>query len=202
MHSMQRLLVLTLAIVIESVAPATGPAAAFVIPCQLRHCQKYYYRSVNQLSTKRFDSCRSSNSYIFSHHMSVKEPKNGKQSGTDSGQVNLFSKAAWVSAELLGNIARTLKGGEDGTAQYDDISAVPISKDEALERLRKEYERSYFISGEMDIDLYSEDCLFAGQPPSASTLVPLRAFRALCTLSYHRPCLRSSSIRVVSRADS
>ena len=94
--------------------------------------------------------------------MSTQDQKSNQKSAGDSGKVNLFSKAAWVSAELLGNVARTLRGSDDSDEQKQAISTETISKDEALDRLRKEYERSYFISGEMDIDLYSEDCLFAG----------------------------------------
>lgn len=132
------------------VAASDRPIAAFTANCRLgryvlsreRHLQSIHRR--NQ------------------HCMSTQDQNSNQKSAGDSGKVNLFSKAAWVSAELLGNVARTLRGSDDSDEQKQAISTETISKDEALDRLRKEYERSYFISGEMDIDLYSEDCLFAG----------------------------------------
>jgi hypothetical protein len=100
---------------------------------------------------------------VFSLSMLDKSTgKDGKPRDSTS-ENSLVGKAAWISAELLGNAASAFKGGDskiplDQSSQSDAV----LSRDEALARLKREYERSYFISGEMDIDLYTEDCLFAG----------------------------------------
>lgn len=86
------------------------------------------------------------------------------QKGKDA-DAGIVGKAAWVAAEALGNVARIAGGGgsPSPTEGRGDGRGV-IGREEALERLRADYERSYFISGEVDSDLYAEDCLFAGSP--------------------------------------
>eukprot|EP00291_Cryptomonas_curvata_P005666 CAMPEP_0172196674 /NCGR_PEP_ID=MMETSP1050-20130122/26967_1 /TAXON_ID=233186 /ORGANISM="Cryptomonas curvata, Strain CCAP979/52" /LENGTH=158 /DNA_ID=CAMNT_0012873019 /DNA_START=175 /DNA_END=648 /DNA_ORIENTATION=- len=85
-----------------------------------------------------------------------------RESDSESREASFVGKAAWISAELLGNLASAFQGGDSKPPKIQNILTDSfLSRDEALERLKREYERSYFISGEMDIDLYTEDCLFA-----------------------------------------
>ncbi len=91
----------------------------------------------------------------------------------ESDKVDVLSKAAWVSAEILGNVARAFNGNTnvaDPSPPADE--SKPITKEDALDRLRKEYDRSYFLSGEMDVDLYTEDCLFAGSTCGGALAAP------------------------------
>jgi hypothetical protein len=84
-----------------------------------------------------------------------------KSSGPPEG-ANALSKLVWQATEWFGNAAATVQKGEVATT-----APVPAglgrahTPAEALERLRKDYEKAYFISGNMDLDLYAEDCYFA-----------------------------------------
>mmetsp|Transcript_11589 Transcript_11589/g.18201 ORF Transcript_11589/g.18201 Transcript_11589/m.18201 type:complete len:270 (+) Transcript_11589:158-967(+) len=87
-----------------------------------------------------------------------KDPKSGGEEETGP-----LLKAAWVAAEALGKAAAALKGdggAEESALGDDDIEGV-VPREELMKRLEKEYENEYFISGDMDLSLYEEDCLFA-----------------------------------------
>jgi len=81
----------------------------------------------------------------------------GSDDPVDSEQPSVLLKAAWLGTELLGNIA--------GVASKDnvifDVEPPPSSLTEAAMRLRADYERDYFVTGEVDAELYDEDCVFA-----------------------------------------
>jgi hypothetical protein len=69
------------------------------------------------------------------------------------------TKAAWYAVETYGKIFK-----RTGTATTDIIVSYdqpPNSLQETQERIRKDNERFYFLSGVMDELIYSEDCTFA-----------------------------------------
>lgn len=37
----------------------------------------------------------------------------------------------------------------------------PIGRTDAIARLKTDFDRFYFVTGQMDLDLYEEDCTFA-----------------------------------------
>ena len=97
----------------------------------------------------------------------------------DDAGAGIAGKAAWVAAEALGNAARVLGATPEAEAQGGRNGGT-IDRQDAIARLKADYERDYFISGEVDGDLYEEDCLFAGCFPSA--------FPTLCsTTTKHSP---------------
>ena len=63
---------------------------------------------------------------------------------------------------MLGNIARAVDKKENAFTTKDSSSTMSISREEAIQRLRAEYDRCYFLSGDMDLDLYDENCCFGG----------------------------------------
>eukprot|EP00930_Biecheleria_cincta_P049546 TRINITY_DN34743_c0_g1_i1.p1 TRINITY_DN34743_c0_g1~~TRINITY_DN34743_c0_g1_i1.p1 ORF type:complete len:289 (-),score=37.61 TRINITY_DN34743_c0_g1_i1:279-1031(-) len=74
-------------------------------------------------------------------------------------QASAFDQVVWSAAEALGNLRSSLLGSEEQKLQGD--RPAPKSCDELLERLRADYERNYFLTGEMDIELYAQDCEFS-----------------------------------------
>ena len=87
-------------------------------------------------------------------------------SGQKDEESGIIGKAAWVAAEALGNAARITGGGRGvQDSGRDGKEERVITNEEAVMRLRADYERDYFISGKVDADLYEEDCLFAGGRP-------------------------------------
>ncbi|EKX50830.1 hypothetical protein GUITHDRAFT_103420 [Guillardia theta CCMP2712] len=61
--------------------------------------------------------------------------------------VSLPLRLAWKGAEALGNLAAFVQGRG--------------GNEDLLQRLQLEYEKNYFLSGDIDVSLYHPDCLFA-----------------------------------------
>ena len=81
-----------------------------------------------------------------------------------SQDVTPMLRAVWSATEVIGNAAAALSGsGKD--KKRGDAGSLPVraklTEEEALQSLRDEYEREYFLSGEIDMSLFEEDCLFS-----------------------------------------
>lgn len=53
-----------------------------------------------------------------------------------------------------------------GSKKPDELEAAadpsePVSRTDAVARLKTDFDRFYFVTGQMDLDLYEEDCTFA-----------------------------------------
>ncbi|CAM9199174.1 unnamed protein product [Ectocarpus sp. 6 AP-2014] len=83
--------------------------------------------------------------------------------GTDikptSEDPSLGVKAAWYGSELFGNIIGLGKKKEPEEASSS--KAEPISRADAVARLKTDFDRFYFVTGQMDLDLYEPECVFA-----------------------------------------
>jgi hypothetical protein len=70
-----------------------------------------------------------------------------------------FATSVWYGVEQFGKIFGKRK--ESG-ATADDYSGPPASLQETMERIKLDMvERSYFLSGDMDTEIYDEQCEFA-----------------------------------------
>lgn len=92
-------------------------------------------------------------------------------SGND-GDMNLLTKSSWYAVEWFGKAFGRATDGSPmpppsttttavGTAGSVDTSQPPTSLRETMERIRIDNDRAYFLSGDMDVQIYDEDCLFA-----------------------------------------
>lgn len=64
-------------------------------------------------------------------------------------------------SELFGNIIGMGKA-KDQPAKGEERSVPPLlAREEAVARLKTDFDRFYFVTGQMDLDLYEEDCTFA-----------------------------------------
>lgn len=55
------------------------------------------------------------------------------------------------------------KPNEAAAPSSDELPAekTVLTREEASARLRTDFDRYYFVTGQMDLDLYEEDCTFA-----------------------------------------
>jgi len=83
---------------------------------------------------------------------------------------NPLVKASWFAVEAFGKMFGSNEQANEnsnkvisaGTAEIKvDLSRPPLSLDEALKRIELDNERNYFLSGEVDVEAYAEDCTFA-----------------------------------------
>lgn len=77
----------------------------------------------------------------------------------DGGEVSLFDQAVWNAAEALGAARAALSPEEQ---RFDDGDGQPArSQEELVSRLRADYDKDYFLTGDLDVQLYAEDCEFS-----------------------------------------
>lgn len=67
------------------------------------------------------------------------------------------------ASELFGNIIGIGKpiGVAAPTGDERSTAASVLTREEASARLKTDFDRFYFVTGQMDLDLYEEDCTFA-----------------------------------------
>jgi len=70
--------------------------------------------------------------------------------------MNPVTKASWYAVEWFGQAFGQKKEDEEEINQ-----GPPQSMKETLQRLEADNERSYFLSGQVDAEIYAEDCLFS-----------------------------------------
>eukprot|EP00904_Undaria_pinnatifida_P001460 jgi/Undpi1/11314/HiC_scaffold_30.g13612.m1 len=91
--------------------------------------------------------------------MAGDEPVDSKVKPT-SADPNLGVKAAWYGSELFGNFIGMGNTKPIGSKAVVDPTE-PIGRTDAIARLKTDFDRFYFVTGQMDLDLYEEDCTFA-----------------------------------------
>lgn len=82
--------------------------------------------------------------------------------------MNPATKASWYAVEVFGKIfgQRKTKSAENDSESGDNMSIVDLTKppsslSEAFQRIQLDNNRSYFLSGEVDVLAYDPDCIFS-----------------------------------------
>eukprot|EP00438_Fugacium_kawagutii_P007185 Skav210218 [mRNA] locus=scaffold2492:164513:164824:+ [translate_table: standard] len=75
---------------------------------------------------------------------------------TAAGEAGWWDQVVWNAAEALGNARASLVGSDE-----EPLGEAASTRDELVERLRADYDRNYFLTGDVDVPLYTEDCEFA-----------------------------------------
>lgn len=76
--------------------------------------------------------------------------------------INPLTKASWYAVEAFGKIFKQeQKTNESKTTTNIDFTRSPASYKEALQRIKLDNERSYFLSGTVDIEAYDTKCIFS-----------------------------------------
>eukprot|EP00929_Paragymnodinium_shiwhaense_P107521 TRINITY_DN73649_c0_g1_i2.p1 TRINITY_DN73649_c0_g1~~TRINITY_DN73649_c0_g1_i2.p1 ORF type:complete len:244 (-),score=43.10 TRINITY_DN73649_c0_g1_i2:262-993(-) len=82
-----------------------------------------------------------------------------RRAASEEDAASPLDKAVWSAAESIGNAKAALFGD---SKEYDDGSNTAAqSQEELIRRLRLDYDRQYFLTGDVDVMLYAEDCEFA-----------------------------------------
>mmetsp|Transcript_577 Transcript_577/g.1476 ORF Transcript_577/g.1476 Transcript_577/m.1476 type:complete len:249 (-) Transcript_577:21-767(-) len=79
------------------------------------------------------------------------------RTGRRAEQANFLEQIVWSAAEALGD-ARAVVTGSNNTVE---VANAARSAEELVARMREDYDRDYFLTGEIDVALYAEDCEFA-----------------------------------------
>ncbi|KAG7667829.1 hypothetical protein NADE_002534 [Nannochloris sp. 'desiccata'] len=90
------------------------------------------------------------------HTLRSTNPKDDDKPTEDLG---LGLKSVWVGAEILGNVVGAAKGNQPSTST--SVRQQGLSREQAIESIRKDYDVSYFVSGQGDLSAYDPDCRFA-----------------------------------------
>lgn len=96
---------------------------------------------------------------------------------------NALLKVAWYGSELLGIAASIFRHPSTAGAPQRDLE-VPadgsgvVSRALVVENIKGDFDRSYFVTGNLTLNAYEEDCEFADP---AGSFRGLRRFRRNCT---------------------
>ncbi|CAL5030460.1 unnamed protein product [Urochloa decumbens] len=110
-------------------------------------------------------------------------PAAGADTDTSSRSENAVLKAAWYGSELLGIAASLLRpappspeGDTGGDAEGGAAGALEHAG--VVEAIKEDFARSYFVTGNLTLRAYEEDCEFADP---AGSFRGLRRFKRNCT---------------------
>ncbi|GAA0154272.1 hypothetical protein LIER_12304 [Lithospermum erythrorhizon] len=96
---------------------------------------------------------------------------------------NVLLKIAWYSSELLGigaSLFRSPSKTEPPKNELDLISMNElgmVDREVIVETIKDDFQRSYFVTGDLTLDAYEEDCEFADP---AGSFRGLRRFKRNC----------------------
>ncbi|KAK9749444.1 hypothetical protein RND81_02G126000 [Saponaria officinalis] len=96
---------------------------------------------------------------------------------------NVVLKVAWYASELLGIAASALRppSPNDATDEYQELATVGsgrVDRAVVVETIKQDFQRSYFVTGNLTLGAYEEDCEFADP---AGSFKGLRRFKRNCT---------------------
>ncbi|XP_062226528.1 uncharacterized protein LOC133924822 isoform X2 [Phragmites australis] len=112
----------------------------------------------------------------------ARSPGAGAETETSSRSENAVLKAAWYGSELLGIAASFFRpspspeGGADGDVEGG--AAGSLDRTGVVEAIKEDFARSYFVTGNLTLKAYEEDCEFADP---AGSFRGLRRFKRNCT---------------------
>lgn len=101
---------------------------------------------------------------------------------SDSNSNNILLKLAWYGSEALGIAASvfrpstTAQPSGEQSSQDEVVGSIP--KDAVVDAIKKDFERSYFVTGNLTTVIYEEDCEFADP---AGSFRGLRRFKRNCS---------------------
>ncbi|KAI6707702.1 hypothetical protein NL676_010664 [Syzygium grande] len=96
---------------------------------------------------------------------------------------NALLKAAWYGSELLGIAASFFRSPASAEAPARDFvlagdGSGAFDRGVVVETIKEDYQRSYFVTGNLTLHVYEEDCEFADP---AGSFRGLRRFKRNCT---------------------
>jgi len=74
----------------------------------------------------------------------------------DDDAMNIVTKASWYGVELFGKVF-----GNTQKTSNTDLTQPPQSLPETYQRIQDDNDRNYFLSGQVDTEIYAVDCIFS-----------------------------------------
>jgi len=74
----------------------------------------------------------------------------------DDDAMNIVTKASWYGVELFGKVL-----GNTQKTSNTDLTQPPQSLPETYQRIQDDNDRNYFLSGQVDKEIYAVDCIFS-----------------------------------------
>lgn len=110
-------------------------------------------------------------------------PIDNSSTKRESKPENALLKIAWYSSELLGIAASFLRSPPKVEASVTDIQFAGdgsgvVDRAIVVETVKEDFQRSYFVTGNLTLNAYEEDCEFADP---AGSFKGLRRFKRNCT---------------------
>ncbi|KAJ4799780.1 Nuclear transport factor 2 (NTF2) family protein [Rhynchospora pubera] len=137
----------------------------------------------SHLEPTRFATSRYLNSRRHCCNIKLKAKKNGLSDSAGSSQSeNAVLKVAWYGSELLGIAASFFRPGsstetsEEITRDGGELEC--FGRPQVIEAIKEDFERSYFVTGNLTLKAYEDDCEFADP---AGSFRGLKRFKRNCT---------------------
>ncbi|MQL80528.1 hypothetical protein Taro_012969, partial [Colocasia esculenta] len=104
--------------------------------------------------------------------------------GGDKPSENALLRVAWYGSELLGIAASFLRPSpptieaDEGKEVAGEEGAGPSGRTQVVEAIKEDFQRSYFVTGNLTLNAYEEDCEFADP---AGSFKGLQRFKRNCS---------------------
>ena len=96
------------------------------------------------------------------------DEENGSDSTGTKKDMNIATKSSWYVVEWFGNTFGSSSSTDTAENEQETSSSAaagvlppPSSLDETIQRINDDNDRSYFLSGIVDEQIYDKDCVFA-----------------------------------------
>ena len=86
---------------------------------------------------------------------------NNDSNENDEKELDPLTKASWYGVELFGKVFGSGGKNDKQDQMIIDYSGPPKTTQETLERIKLDNDRSYFLSGQVDEEIYDPDCVFS-----------------------------------------
>ncbi|KAJ0053482.1 hypothetical protein Pint_00483 [Pistacia integerrima] len=123
------------------------------------------------------------NCKIFRIYCNREKKTTNLSTNQESEPQNALLKIAWYGSELLGIAASFLRSPSNVEAPENDLKVATdgsgvVDRAIVVETIKKDFERSYFVTGNLTPNAYEEDCEFADP---AGSFRGLPRFKRNCT---------------------
>ncbi|XP_057805680.1 uncharacterized protein LOC131020706 [Salvia miltiorrhiza] len=114
----------------------------------------------------------------------AKNPTNDTSINTEKAEPeNVLLKIAWYGSEFLGIAASLLRSPPESADSGADVELCAdglgkIDRAAVVERIKQDFDRSYFVTGNLTADAYEDECEFADP---AGSFRGLSRFKRNCT---------------------
>ncbi|XP_024032205.1 uncharacterized protein LOC21404341 [Morus notabilis] len=121
---------------------------------------------------------------LYRFRCAGENPTTNSDVETESVPENALLKVAWNASELLGIAASFFRSPEDRNSAEQEASVLardgsgPVDRAVIVQAIKQDFDRSYFVTGNLTLDAYEEECEFADP---ASSFKGLLRFKRNCT---------------------